>query len=324
VTEDIFKHIKKEIRAQVPKVTKEKTISEVIEILKKESKLCESIDYIYVVEKDDNLIGVFSIKDLFRLPKKTKVENFMSKEVIHISPSADYKLILRLALRHEIKALPVVKDNKLIGVIPPKEITQIINKTLRAESFSFAGIHKSHLDYKNTEQIPMYKSITHRMPWLIIGLIGIMTTATFLGSFEGILKKYLILTFFIPTIVYVSGALANQIQTIFTRDLAVTGDKLNIKKYLLKQGTINLFISLIMSILVFIIITLFWNQKYLALVISISSLSALIITSIFSFVITLSIEKFGGDPALGAGPFATVVSDTTSIIIYFAVATAML
>lgn len=321
---EVFNHIKKVMRTSVPKVTKDKTISEVIEILKKESKICESIDYIYVVEKGNKLIGVFSVKDIFRLPKTTKVESFMLKEVIHISPSADYKIISRLTLRHGIKALPVVKNSKLIGVIPPKEVLQILNKVVRREIFNIAGIHNSHLDYEHTQQVPIYKSISHRIPWLIIGLLGIMATAKFMGAFENILEKYLILAFFVPTIIYISGALANQIQTIFTRDLAVIGDKLNIKKYILKQGAINIIMALAISIIVFTLITLFWNERYLALVISISALTSLIVTSFASFLITLGIEKFGGDPALGAGPFATVVSDATSIIIYFAVATAML
>jgi len=324
VTKEIFKHIKKEIKRKVPKVTKDKTISEVTNILKKESKNFESIDYIYVVEKDDKLIGVFSIKDLFRLPKATRVESFMLKDVIHIHPSADYKIISRLALNHGIKALPVIDNHKLIGVIPPKAILHILNHVVRRELFNIAGIHKAHLNYEHTEQAPLYKSITHRIPWLIIGLIGIIVTASFMSSFEQILEKYIILVFFIPTIIYISGALSNQVQTIFTRDLAVIGNKLNIKAYMLRQGTISIIISLVISVILYSTISLFWRQKYIALVIGISAFSALMITSIVSLLITLSIEKLGGDPAFGAGPFATVVSDATSILIYFAIATAML
>ena len=324
MNKEIFKHIKKEIRTKFPKVTKEMSVGQTIEILKKQSRDCESIDYIYVVDKSEKLIGVFSIKDLFRFSKNTKIEKFMIKDVIHISSSANYKLISRLTLRHGIKALPVIENNKLIGVIPPKEVLKILNQVVRKEIFDIAGIHKSHLDYEHTQQVPLYKNIVHRIPWLIIGLMGIMVTASFLGSFEKILDEYIILAFFIPTIVYISGALANQIQTIFTRDLAVIGDKINIKRYLVKQGIVNIIMSLIISIVLFFLISIFWSQKYLALVISISALSALMVTSIASFLITFSIEKLGGDPALGAGPFATVVSDATSIIIYFAVATAML
>lgn len=320
----LSKPIKNIMQSEVPKVTKDKTVEEVRTILKEYSKTCESIDYIYVVEKNNRLIGVFSIKELFRSQPKTKVEKFMQTKVISVSPSTTNKALSHLALKHRIKSIPVIESEKLIGVIPPKEVFQILNKTLREETFTFAGIHKSHLEYENAAEIPLYKSVFHRIPWLIFGLIGIMITAYFIGTFEKILEKHIILAFFVPAIVYMSDALGTQIQTIFIRDLAVMGNELKMRKYLIKHGITNIVISTIISILMFATISLFWNQKYLALVISISAFSTLIITGFTAITITWGIKKLGGDPAIGGGPFATVVSDATSIIIYFLVATAML
>src|SRR3989344_842726 len=323
-SEEIFKKIKKVMDPHVPKVTRDQTVEQVKIALKKYSNLCESIDYIYVVEKGNKLIGVFSIKDIFRLPSKTKVSEFMLAKVVSISPETNYKTLAHLALRYRIKSVPVTEAGALIGIIQPKEVFQILNKTLRAETFALAGIHKAHLEYENAEKIPLYKSVSHRIPWLIFGLLGIMVTAYFIGTFEKILEHYIILAFFVPAIVYMSDALGTQIQTIFIRDLAVMGKELKVKNYLLKQGLVSLVMSAIISILMFVVIALFWQQNYLALVISIAAFSTLIITSLTAFLITLGIERLGGDPAIGGGPFATVVSDATSIIVYFLVATAML
>jgi magnesium transporter len=317
-------YINRVIKIKVPKVTKEKTVSQVIEFLKKESKYFEAIDYIYVIEKSNQLIGVFSVKDLFKFSKETKVESFMKKEIISISPSADHKLISRLILRHGIKSLPVVNKNKLIGVIPPKEITQILNRSLKEDILHLAGIHRSHSQYENTLEIPIRKSLLHRAPWLIVGLVGIILTAAYINIFEKILEKYIILAFFIPAIVYISDALGTQIQTLFIRDLAVMGKELKLHKYIVKQGFISLSISLIMSVLMFLGIISFWGQSYTAIVISIAAFSSLMVTSFTAFLITLIIERSGGDPALGGGPLATVISDATSIIIYFLIATIML
>ena len=313
-----------EIMYPAPTARKEDTVKEVLEMLKKKSKLYESIDYIYVIENNSDLIGVFSIKDLFRLSPSTQVKKFMLTNVISVSPKTPGENAAHTALKHGIKAMPVVESKKLVGVIPPRKLSKILNDSLRKDIFHFAGIHKSHLQYENTLKVPTGKSIIHRIPWLIVGLIGIILTAGFINIFENILEKHLILAFFIPAIVYISSALGTQIQTLYIRDLVVMGEELRVRKYLFKQMSVSIIMAGIISVFMFFIISIFWNQTYIAFVISLAALSALIITSLTAFIITYTIKKSGGDPALGGGPLATVISDATSIIVYFLIATALL
>ncbi len=313
-----------ELISPAPTTHKEATVKEVIEMLRKKSKLYESIDYIYVTEKNGELIGVFSIKELFKSHPNTPIKKFMLTNVISISPKTPSENAAHTALKHGIKAMPVVESKILMGVIPPRRISKILNDSLRRDIFHFAGIHKSHLQYENTLIVPTGKSIIHRIPWLLIGLIGIILTAGFINIFEGILEKHLILAFFIPCIVYISSALGTQIQTLYIRDLVVMGEDLRVHKYLLKQMGISISMAVIISAIMFIIVSIFWNQAYIAFVISLAALTALIITSLTAFIITYSIKKSGGDPALGGGPLATVISDATSIIVYFLIATALL
>ena len=62
----------------------------------------------------------------------------------------------------------------------------------------------------------------------------------------------------------------------------------------------------------------------MAAIISVAMFFALVVTSLTALVITLGINKLKLDPALGSGPVATIISDVTSIIIYFAVASLFL
>ncbi|MEK6811225.1 MAG: CBS domain-containing protein [Nanoarchaeota archaeon] len=320
----LSKPIKNIMETRFLTVKKDQKISEVQELLKKKSNLYEVMDYVYVIKENKELIGVFSIKEIFRFSLDTKVESFMQTKIVTASTNTEIEKIAHIALKHGIKAIPIINNKKIIGVVSNKNILQILNNSLRKDIFHFAGIHHSHLEYDNTMEIPIMKSVSHRVPWLISGLIGILAIAAFIGVFENTIKENLILAFFIPVIVYICGALCTQIEAILVRDIAVMGKDLKIRKYILKQGAISVIIALIISSLLFLTISVFWQDKNIASVISIAAFLSLTLTTLTSFTIILGIKKLGGDPALGGGPFGTVISDSLSIIVYLLVANSLL
>lgn len=316
--------INKYITTKIPVVKRNQSIKDVLLMLKKKSAALEAFDYVYVTDKKDNLVGVLSFKDIFNNPENTPVQKIMKKNIIKASPKMGAEEIAHLSLRSDLKAIPIVKSGRLLGVISSKSIISILNKSLREDILNFAGIHKSHLEYENSFIIPFSKSILHRLPWLIFGLFGVIFVAMFIDAFEATLQKYLILAFFIPGIVYMSDALGTQHQTLFIRDLAIMGKKLNLKKYFLKQTALASVIALIIGVIMFLGILLFWKQPFIALVISLAAFLSLMVTSFTALITIILIKKIGLDPALGSGPLATIISDATSIIIYFAIATILL
>ena len=313
-----------DVMCPAPSMTKDSTIKQTIDMLKKDSKVYESIDYIYVTEKNGELVGVFSIKELFKHSPTTRINKIMITQVLSVSSKSTGEHVSDLALKYGIKSVPISESGKLLGMIPPKKVSKMINDSLRKDIFHFAGIHKSHLEYENTLQVPLGKSVIHRIPWLIIGLIGVIITAAIIGLFEEILKSKIILAFFIPAVVYISGALGNQLQTLFIRDLSVMGERLKIHKYIIKQTAISSVIAIIVALVTFFGLNIFWRDLEIGLIISIAMFTSIMITNFTSFIITYTLKKAGKDPALGAGPFATMISDATSIIAYLLIASAML
>lgn len=301
-------------------VRKNQRVAEIYDLLRKKSNLYEVMDYIYVIEGDKRLIGVFSIKDIFRFHAKTPVEAFMQRKVITVSAKTETEKVAHIALRHGIKAVPIVEGDKIVGVVSSKNLIKILNQSSTKDSFHFAGIHKSHMEYESTMEVPIMESVVHRVPWLISGLIGILATAAFIGLFENTLENNIILAFFIPVVVYISDALGTQIQTLLVRDLAVMGKDLKISKYVIKQTAISMIIASMMSALLFLTISSFWQARGIASIISLATFISLTLATISSFIIILGIKKLGGDPALGGGPFGTVISDSLSIVTYLIVA----
>lgn len=293
------------------------TISQILKILRADVGKFKTIDYIYIIDKQKNLIGVVSIKILFKYSKLTKLEKIMNTKLVTASPDTDQERVADLAVKHDLKAIPIVENKKLLGVVPIENILPILNKALREDILHLAGIHRAHLNYENTLAVPLFQGILHRIPWLLIGLFGITLSALFISLFEAQLQKYLIIAFFIPAIVYMSNALGTQHQTLFIRDLALMGKELKLKKYFLKIMIISLILAITIGFILFLIISLFWKQPYIAFVVSFAMSITLILTSFSALSITLLIKKLKMDPALGSGPFATIISDMSSIIVYF-------
>lgn len=309
--------IERYLITKIPIVKENATIKDVLSMLEKPENKYDSVDCIYVIDNRNELVGMFYIQELFNNPKFTKVKDIMQRNVTAISLETEIERAAHLALKHNLKQIPVTKSRRLLGVLSSREILSIINKSLRKDILHFAGVHKSHLDFENSLEIPFFKTVKNRLCWLILGFIGAIIIALYIGLFESVLAKYLIIGSFVPAIVYISDALGTQFQTIFVRDLAVLGKELNIKKYFLKQMAIGFLIASIIGILLFLSIYLLWSWPRIAFIISLSSFITLVITSFTALLITLLIERFRFDPALGSGPIATIISDITTVVIYF-------
>ncbi len=305
-------------------VHKDDTIGDIRSRLVEKKKIYKFLDYGYVVEHGRKLLGVFSVGDLFRHKPETKVKRIMKKNPVHVSPEAKDETAAHLAIKSEIKAIPVVKEGILEGVIPAKTVLNIIHQSSQEDFLHMAGIDPSHMEYEDTMEIPVHVSVRHRAPWLLIGLVGIMIAAGIVGRFEEVLENHMILAFFIPAIVYMADALGSQHVTLSVRDIASHGADFNRIRYFGKQTFIALFLALIISSFTFFTVMIFWGEAYMGFVIGLSLFFAALVTNFTALMTTLVIDKLGKDPAFGSGPFATVVSDVTSIVIYLLVATALL
>lgn len=305
-----------------PRVLDTWNIAEIQLYLRKKSTF-ESTNYVYVVDVHEKLVGVISLHKVFAHPD-LPIRRLMKKEIITVSPDTHLERVAKLAVEYNLRAVPVVKRGALLGVIETQKILSILNRALHEHLLTFGGVHKAHLDYDDTMKIPLFTSITHRLPWLLIGLLGVIVAAAIIDQFASVLNRHLILAFFIPGIVYMSSALGTQNQTMLIRDLAVMGKELKIHAYVFRTTVISLSMSIVIGAIVFALTSLVWGETNVAFVIAIAMFVTLMVSSFTSLLTTLLFKHFKQDPALGSGPFATIVSDLSSIIIYFMIVSLLL
>jgi len=175
----------------------------------------------------------------------------------------------------------------------------------------------------NIMRLKVGTSVRHRLPWLVLGLLGGLLAAQIIGAFETTLTKNLLLASFIPLVVYISDAVGTQMESFVIRDIAIHKG-INFFKYFLKQFVIVTIMAVILAAGLYVIILFLHGDSNLSLAVTLSMFFA-IESSIFTgIILPILFRRLNLDPANASGPIATIVQDLLSVTIYFLVAARLL
>jgi magnesium transporter len=308
----------------VPVAGPDDTIARVEELLLKKTRRFDSINYIYVLNGRQRLIGVISIKELFRTAKDARLGDIMHRPVISVRPEVDRERAALVALKHSLKSVPVTDaSERLLGVIPSDVILRILHNRHIEEVLRAAGVH----GFKDPAMALIKASASdyyrRRLPWLLLGLVGGFFAALIVSFFTTALEAELLLAAFIPAVVYIADAVGAQTQTIFIRSLAVE-HQLKIRKYAWRELSVGLMLAVTLGGLM-ALLAVFWHQSVLlGAILAVSIFCTVLIAMAVAILLPLGLARWKYDPAIASGPFATLIRDLLSLVIYFSIASILL
>ncbi len=308
----------------IPTAVPEEKILDVRKRLFEKAKDFETLNYIYIVDRGGKLTGVLSLKDIFQKPEEGKIEDLITRNIVKVRPHSDQEKVAILALRHNLKSIPVVdKEGIFLGIVPSDVILGILHSENIEDVLRFAGISKRGAALNKTLQFPVSVLTKIRLPWLIFGLFGGLFAAQIVTFFESSLKIHFVLAAFIPLIVYMADAVGVQAQTLFIRNLTLDS-RLDTRKYFLKEIKISFVIALILGFLLALISFLWIGLLSIGIILGVSLFLTVICACIIAVLVPWLLQILKKDPAIGSGPFATIVRDVLTLAIYFSVASLIL
>ena len=157
-----------------------------------------------------------------------------------------------------------------------------------------------------------------RVPWLVIGLVLGAGLSLIVSRFEKGLSENVSLVFFMPFIVYMSDAVGTQTEAIYIRN--ANKSKYAFSKYLAKEAALGLSLGIIFGLIAFVFAEMWIKNTGVAFSVGLAMMINLTLAPILALCIAVLLKKEHQDPALGSGPFATVLQDGLSLLVYFAVA----
>ena len=310
--------------SKIPIAKTTETISEIEKYLFNNIKELDTINYIYVVDKEQRLKGVISIKEIFRQPKEAVVSEIMDKRLVRARLRTNQERVALLAIKYNLKAIPIVdKEEKLLGIVSSDAMLDILHQEATEDILSLAGVHRADNVAIDVIKDPSKTIIWARLPWLLIGLAGGIIAARILGFFAVTLETQIIFAFFIPVMLYMSNAVAIQSQTMFIRSLTLD-PKLEAKTYFSKEIKIGGFIALVCALLLTLISFLWQGSPFIGIILGLSMFISTTWAVILSIFIPWLLRRLKKDPVLGSGPFGTVLNDVSTLIIYFSVVSLMI
>lgn len=300
------------------------TIGDVEKTLFEKTRDVESIDYVYVVDAARKLEGVVSVKEVFRKEKFVRVSDIMKRDVVAVRPHTDQERAAHLALKHNIKAVPVVdKENIFLGVLLSDAILRILYTETSEDLLRLAGIKRAESAFDNVLKIPITTSLIHRLPWLLLGTAGGIFIAQIIDGFRQTLEQNLILAAFIPLVVYIADAVGTQMEAFIVRDLAINS-AFNFFRYLGRQILIIFLLGLILGCVLLGVSIVLYQNFQIGIVLAISLLVSVLSSVVTGLLIPYLFWKLRMDPANASGPIATIIQDAVSVGIYFSIASRFL
>jgi len=155
------------------KVESGTTIGGVETLLIRKAKEFSTMDYIYVTDKQNVLLGVLSIKEILRTSKDAKVDEVMKKELVVAHRFTHQERLVYLALSHNLKAIPIVDDDRrLVGIVPFDVILHIFNEEMHEEHVQIRGHIPQSRKRAYDGEVSCSPDDKEQASWMIIGWPG--------------------------------------------------------------------------------------------------------------------------------------------------------
>ena len=301
---------------ELVKVYETWTVAGCMRRIRGQAKEVTRVHSIYVVDKEDRLVGRLSLKDLIVAKSDQKIADISKAKVDAVNVNEDDETVARIMVKYDLEAIPVVDDNNvLLGRITIDDIVDLLKEEADKDYQMAAGLTQ---DVDSDDSI--FELTKARLPWLFLGLIGGVGAFIIMEGFQSVFSTYASLFFFTPLIAAMAGNVGVQSSAIIVQGLANDDVKGSINSRLLKEMLLAALNGVILALFLFLFVWVYEGKIDLALAISVSLVVVIIIAGLIGTFVPLFLNKRGVDPAIATGPFITTSNDIFGILIYFMIA----
>ena len=291
----------------------------------------ETINVCYVIDDGRHLIGVLSIRTLLLAEEDDIIGDIMERNYICVQTLDDQEETARALGKYDFLALPVVDtENRLVGIVTVDDAMDVIEEETTEDFEKMAAMLPSDKPYLRAGVFDTWKA---RMPWLLILMLSATFTGMILNHYENALAACLVLNAYIPMLSGTGGNSGTQASVAVIRALSLGEvDFSDVLAVLWKEVRVAFLCGAALAAANFVKMqlvdrALLGNSEVtmaVCLVVCLTVMFVVIFAKCVGCSLPLLAEKIGLDPAVMASPFITTIVDATSLLIYFALASAIL
>ena len=270
-----------------------------------------------VVLERGALVGLVPIERLLAAGPDARVEEIMDHDPPRVAPHTDQERAARAMVDRREGSMAVVGDDgRFLGLIPPHRMLAILLDEHEEDLARLGGYLAGSARARGAAEEPVVQRLWHRLPWLLVGLLGAMAATALVGGFERQLEANVLLAFFIPAVVYMADAVGTQTETVLIRALAAG---VTVRSVLGRELLTGLVMGIVIGLAFFAFALVGWGDTKVAAAVALAIFASCSIATLVATALPAVFQRLGKDPAFGSGPLATVIQDLLSIAVYLAI-----
>jgi magnesium transporter len=298
---------------------KRMTAGQAIEAIRQWQPDTESVYYLFVVDGQNQLCGVVSLRQLVVADINTRLADIMDPEVISVPAGTDQEEVARIMSHYDLLALPVINGNrKLLGVITIDDVVDVLEDEATEDIQRFGGAEPLTEPYLRTR---IFSIARKRIGWLLLLFVTESLTGTVLRHFETELQTVVALAFFVPLLIGTGGNAGSQTTSTIIRAIALGEVEIrDALRALWHEFSVGLALGLGMSVVAYLRALAWGSSQGLALTVSVSILVIVIWANTLGALLPLLAARLKIDPTVVSGPVMSTLVDATGLFIYFTIA----
>jgi len=308
------------------------TVDEAISYLRRQAReRLEILYYAYVIDADQKLIGVVSLRDLFAAAPQKTVADVMARDPVTVTAETDQEALSHILTQHNLLAVPVVDaDGKMKGIVTLDDIVDVVEEEATEDIQKMGGQAALEQPYLDTSIFTMIKK---RAGWLALLFVGEMLTASAMAAYEHELDRAVVLALFLPLLISSGGNSGSQACTLIIRAMALEEIRLRdwfrvVKREIFAGLTLGCFLGIIgfLRIILWPNREALYTEHYILVGATVGLTVVGIVTwgTISGSMLPFILRRVGLDPASASAPFVATLVDVSGVVLYFNIATLLL
>lgn len=308
------------------------TVDDVLKFIRANGPDSETLNVIYVVDKNGRLVDEIRLRTILLSPSETSISELMNRTFVALQATDDQEVAVGTFKKYGYVALPVIDSlGFMLGVVTVDDVLDVAEEEATEDIQKLGGVEALGEPYI---KLSLLELIRKRAVWLIVLFIGEMLTATAMGYYESQIQRQVMLALFIPLIISSGGNSGSQASTLVIRALAIGEITLRDWWRVLRRELVaGLALGAILGTLGFLRIYLapFFGGSsfgpdwgYMGVAVGLSLTAVVLWGVLMGSMLPLLLKRLGADPATSSAPFVATAVDVTGLVIYFSIASVIL
>ncbi|GCE04984.1 magnesium transporter [Dictyobacter aurantiacus] len=169
------------------------TVEEVLIYLRQHSAHLDMVYYLYIVDEEQHLIGVVSLRQIVTAEPNTRMGALMDRDIIKVQIDTDQEEVARVIAKYDLLGVPVVDaDNHLKGMVTVDDVIDVIHEEQAEDVSEITG---TDVEEHESDESSRRRSTISRSSWLALNVvIGFFIAMIISSAFQPVLGNASALT----------------------------------------------------------------------------------------------------------------------------------